>query len=87
MDPNPETIPRKTILIIDDEVDVCLLMKSYYLRKNYLVHIAHTIEEALIQIEKEAPDFIHLDAALCKNVAKVVAEIRRRAPNAEIKNK
>src|ERR1700687_2970504 len=48
-------------LIIDDETDFCLLMKNYFIRKNYEVHILHTQEEGMRNLEKIKPDIIFLD--------------------------
>ena len=33
----------KKVLIIDDEMDLCHLLKEYFLRKNYEVNVAHTL--------------------------------------------
>jgi len=49
------------VLIIDDETDFCLLMKNYFIRKNYEVHIFHTLEEGMKNMEKIKPDIIFLD--------------------------
>ena len=49
------------VLIIDDETDFCLLMKNYFIRKNYEVHIFHTLEEGMKNLEKIRPDIIFLD--------------------------
>lgn len=37
----------KKVLIIDDEVDFCLLLKGYFLRKKGEVYIYHTLSEGL----------------------------------------
>ena len=52
---------RKKILIIDDEVDLCLLMKSYFLRKNYDVYIAYTLSEGMRRLGEVEPDFLFID--------------------------
>ena len=52
---------RKKVLIIDDEVDLCLLMKAYFLRKNYEVHIAHTLSDGMNRLKEVAPDFLFID--------------------------
>jgi two-component system, OmpR family, response regulator len=51
----------KRVLIIDDETDFCLLMKNYFIRKNYEVFIYHTLEEGMRSLEKIKPDIIFLD--------------------------
>ena len=49
------------ILIIDDEIDYCLLMKGYFLSKNYEVFMAHNLKDGLMALEKERPDDLFLD--------------------------
>jgi two-component system, OmpR family, response regulator len=51
----------KRILIIDDETDFCLLMKNYFSRNNYDVHISHTLAEGLKNIDSIKPDIVFLD--------------------------
>lgn len=52
---------QKKILIIDDEPDLCLLMKSYFVRKNYDVYSAATLQEGLVKMEEVLPDILFLD--------------------------
>jgi two-component system OmpR family response regulator len=56
-----QTAPGKRVLIIDDETDFCLLMKNYFVRKNYEVHIFHTLEEGMKNLVTINPDIIFLD--------------------------
>src|SRR3954469_10826555 len=49
------------VLIIDDEIDLCLLLKSYFLRKNYEVYLSHTLEEGVSFLRSLRPDMIFLD--------------------------
>jgi two-component SAPR family response regulator len=51
----------KRVLIIDDETDFCLLMKNYFVRRNYEVHISHTLEEGMKNLVIIKPDIIFLD--------------------------
>jgi len=51
----------KRVLIIDDETDFCLLMKNYFVRKDYEVHIFHTLKEGMKNMVKINPDIIFLD--------------------------
>ena len=51
----------KSVLIIDDETDFCLLMKNYFNRKNFEVHISHTLKEGMQYLETIKPDIIFLD--------------------------
>lgn len=52
---------KKKVLIIDDEVDLCLLMKTYLLRKNYEVHVAHTLSDGMEQVAETTPDYLFID--------------------------
>ncbi|HTQ64534.1 MAG TPA: response regulator [Puia sp.] len=52
---------NKKVLIIDDETDFCLLLKNYFARRNYEVHISHTLKEGLRTLESIQPDIIFLD--------------------------
>lgn len=52
---------RRKVLIIDDEIDLCLLLKSYFLRKNYEVYLSHTLEEGTSFLKTLQPDIVFLD--------------------------
>lgn len=52
---------RKKVLIIDDEVDFCLLMQFYLTKKNCDVSFSHTLSEGLGLIENKTPDIVILD--------------------------
>lgn len=52
---------KKKILIIDDETDLCLLMTSYFIKKNYDVHSAASLQEGLSKMQQLLPDILFLD--------------------------
>lgn len=52
---------KKKVLIIDDEVDFCFLLKSYLSKKNYKISLANTLYKGLEMLEEEEPDIIFLD--------------------------
>jgi len=52
---------KKKVLIIDDEVDFCLLMRFYLSKKNCEVSISHTLREGLGCVYNNVPDIIFLD--------------------------
>lgn len=54
----------KKVLIIDDEVDFGILMRSFFLPKQYEVFVAHTIAEGMRILEEVKPDVIFLDNQL-----------------------
>ena len=51
----------KKVLIIDDEVDLCLMIKQFLTKRNYEVHIAHTLNDGFVRINNELPDVLILD--------------------------
>ena len=51
----------KKVLIIDDEVDFCLLLKAYLTRHQYQVYYAHTLRDGIEQAKKISPEIIFLD--------------------------
>ena len=75
----------KRILIIDDETDFCLLMKNYFVRKNYEVHIYHTLAEGMKNMGKIKPDIIFLDNNLPDGLGWEKTEyISKQFPHARI---
>lgn len=53
--------PLKKILIVDDEEDLCLLLKIYFTRKKYQVNIANTLTDGLEKLDNWQPDILFLD--------------------------
>jgi DNA-binding response OmpR family regulator len=52
---------KKKVLIIDDEVDFCLLMQFYLTKKDCDVQISHTLRDGLGSVENNNPDIVILD--------------------------
>jgi DNA-binding NtrC family response regulator len=52
---------KKTVLIIDDEQDFCLIMKNYFMKKGYNVHMAFSLSAGLKLLHETAPDILFLD--------------------------
>ncbi|MBL7762408.1 MAG: response regulator [Chitinophagaceae bacterium] len=52
---------KKKILIIDDEKDFCLLLKSYFIKKGCDAFIANSLAEGFAMIKMIHPDVIFLD--------------------------
>src|SRR5690349_8892477 len=52
---------KKKVLIIDDEVDFCLLMQFYLSKKNCDVQISHTLKDGLGILKSNNPDVVILD--------------------------
>ena len=53
--------PAKKVLIIDDEKDLCLLLKEYFQNKNYEVTTASTLSDCKAIIDQVHPDILFLD--------------------------
>jgi DNA-binding response OmpR family regulator len=69
------------ILIIDDEVDYCTIMKSYFVEKNYEVYCGYTLGEGLEILDKICPDILFLDNNLPDGKGWLhVAEIGEKFP-------
>lgn len=52
---------RKKIVIIDDEEDLCHLMKTYFLELNHDVFLANTLRSGLSLIKEVSPDVVFID--------------------------
>jgi two-component system, OmpR family, response regulator len=52
---------RKRIVIIDDEEDLCLLMKSYFDGLGYDVFLANTLDSGMHLLKEVSPDILFLD--------------------------
>ncbi len=52
---------KQKILIIDDEVDFCLIMKSYFMKRGHEVFAAHTLKEGFAIFKEVRPDILFLD--------------------------
>ena len=55
---------EKCLLIIDDEDDICQIVKEKFEQLGYKVLIAHTVLEGFQKIEKGAPDCVLLDICI-----------------------
>jgi len=52
---------RRKVLIIDDEIDLSLLLKDYFLRKKFEVHVSHSLTEGLEILNTLMPNILFLD--------------------------
>jgi len=69
------------VLIVDDEIDLCLLLKSYFTRKGYEVAIAYTLASGLDQLKNFCPDILFLDNNLADGLGwSMVPAIVRSTP-------
>jgi DNA-binding NtrC family response regulator len=52
---------RKKIVIIDDEEDLCHLMKTYFVELNHDVFLANTLRSGLSLMKEVCPDVLFID--------------------------
>ena len=64
----------KRVLIVDDEIDLCLMIKLFLTKKNYEVHTAHTLKDGFNKINAVMPDALLLDNNLPDGMGWVMAE-------------
>lgn len=48
-------------MIIDDEEDLCHLMKTYFLELNHDVFLANTLRSGLLLMKEVCPDVVFID--------------------------
>jgi DNA-binding NtrC family response regulator len=73
----------KRVLIIEEEVDLCLLMKTYFLRKNYEVAISQSCREALSLANEIHPNIIFISSAVSRE-PEDIPKLKASFPGAEI---
>lgn len=52
---------KKKIVIIDDELDLCHLMKTYLVELDYEVFLANTLSSGLSLMQEVYPDILFID--------------------------
>lgn len=52
---------KRKILIIDDEIDLCMMVEKFLLRKNYDVVCAYSLLDGLKKLQEIVPDALLLD--------------------------
>ena len=51
----------KKVLIIDDEIDLCILLKNFLTKQHYEVVVSHKLSDGLQEAVSFSPDIIFLD--------------------------
>jgi CheY-like chemotaxis protein len=73
------------ILIIDDELDLCILLSDFLKIKGYNVLNANTMRKAFNQLGKEVPDMILLDLKLPDGDGmSIISKIKKICPQTAI---
>lgn len=52
---------KKKVVIIDDEEDLCRLMKAYLVDLDYDVFLAHTLDTGINLMQEVSPDILFMD--------------------------
>ena len=52
---------RPKVLVVDDEIDYCMIMKEYFQSRKYDVCLAYTLHDGLRLLDEFKPDFLLLD--------------------------
>ena len=52
---------KHKVLVVDDEIDYCMIMKEYFQSRKYDVCLAYTLNDGLRLIDEFQPDFLLLD--------------------------
>jgi two-component system OmpR family response regulator len=75
----------KRIVIIDDEEDLCSLMRTFLVDMDYDVHLAHTLHAGLTLMREVNPDILFIDNNLPDGLGwEKVAFIREQFPSCKI---
>ena len=76
---------KKKILIIDDEIDFCIIMKGYFEKKGYEVDLAYNLQRGLFLINETKHDILFLDNNLPDGQGwQYVAQIVEKNPQLEV---
>jgi DNA-binding response OmpR family regulator len=51
----------RKVLIIDDEVDLCILLKNFFIKQHFEVVVSHKLSDGLKEALNFSPDIIFLD--------------------------
>ena len=66
------------LLVVDDEIDVCDFVKSFFKERNFEVFAAHNGQEALYVVEHKRPQIVILDMRMpVMDGMTVLKELRR----------
>ena len=77
----PEKTQIKNILIIDDEKDLCQLLRDTLSSHDYNVKFAHTKKNALSSLKEQTPDMVFCDLKLPDGDGmKILSKIKKISP-------
>ena len=75
----------KKVLVIDDEIDLCLMIRQFLEKKQYHVHIAHNLSDGMNSLREVQPDALILDNNLPDGMGwEAVTAIHEQFPDMRI---
>ncbi len=76
---------KPKVLIVDDEIDFCMIMKGYFTRKHFEVFLAYTLQSGLFLLDEAKPDILFLDNNLPDGQGwKYVEQIVEKNPHLKV---
>ncbi len=73
------------ILIVDDEVDICDFLKTFFRERDFQTFMAHNGKEAIRLVEAENPEIVILDINMpIMNGIETLKEIRKTGNNCSV---
>jgi DNA-binding NtrC family response regulator len=76
---------KQKVLIIDDEIDFCMIMKGYFAKKDYETIVAYDLQNGLSLIQAAHPDILFLDNNLPDGQGwKYVEQIVEKNPHLKV---
>ena len=73
------------IMVVDDELEICAFLKSFFEERMYEVITATSGEEALRKVEKEHPQVILLDLKMPgRDGIEILRELKQKYPKIKV---
>ena len=73
------------IMVVDDELEICAFLKSFFEERMYEVITATSGEEALRKVEKERPQVILLDLKMPgRDGIEILKELKQKYPKTKV---
>ena len=73
------------LLVVDDEIALCDLLRHFFIKQGYRVVMATSGTEALAQVTKEQPDLMLLDVKMPKmSGIEVLKQMRARGDEVKV---
>lgn len=77
-------ISGSTVLLVEDEPDLALLVKTCLVRKGCKVYISHTFQEAMSKLTQVRPDAILFSKLHQANIDALAKQVLRAVPSVKL---